>query len=267
VRQTARAGDVSVTIDPRGARIASLRWGERELLLAVPGADDDGPSFDEPGGSAEFHRRYRGGWDVLLPNAGEARTIGGVRHPFHGEAAWRRWTLRAEPRSVLADVVLRTAPLVVRRRVQIDEGGLSVSTEVRNTGAETARFTHAEHPAWSSLLLGDAATLVVGGHPVAFDAREGVSLFRDLPVEAGRYELRERPGGWGVGLSWDASVFPRLWVWQEHRATTGFPWWGSVDTAGIEPAARRYDDGMPPLSLSSGDSMTTTIRVDLLPGA
>ena len=40
---------------------------------------------------AEWLTRYTGGWPLLFPNGGDACTVDGVFHGFHGEASITPW--------------------------------------------------------------------------------------------------------------------------------------------------------------------------------
>ncbi|MFB9659941.1 hypothetical protein ACFQS3_09240 [Glycomyces mayteni] len=255
------AGDYTVDVDPVGARIASIRHAPTgtEFLLTVPwGGEDWSGAYQSANSNEEWHRRYAGGWHTLVPNAGDARTLDGIAHPFHGEAAWRRWqSVGADAASCELAVVLRTAPLTVRRRVEATGAGVRVTQTVANHGAADAAFTWVEHPAFGPALIGPDAVVTIGGDRVdaRFDAHSG---FQELRAK-GRGTAAIRNGRTAAVLAWDPEPFPYLYVWQEHRANTGFPWWGAADTIALEPASRPYEhDGGPlgPLVLAPGASMT-----------
>jgi hypothetical protein len=59
----------------------------------------------------------------------------------------------------------------------------------------------------------------------------------------GWYEI-VRPDGVGLRVEWDASVMPYLWFWQECGATSGYPWYGRVQTIGLEPFSSYPTDGL-----------------------
>jgi hypothetical protein len=39
----------------------------------------------------------------------------------------------------------------------------------------------------------------------------------------------------GFAMCWDASLFRYLWLWQEFRTGSGYPWWKRVHTVALEP--------------------------------
>jgi len=243
-----------------------------ELLLRTPWADEEWSGASAAASSnEEWHRRYAGGWHTLVPHAGDARTAGGVEHPFHGEAAWRRWrVVEQEAASCTLEVMLRTVPFTVRRRVRSTATGVDVRQTVTNLAARDVAFSWTEHPAFGAALIGPRSTLTIGGDPIetAFPADgEPHGAFQTVRAKGrGDVELRNDDAGTSAVLRWDPELFGYLHVWQEHRHTTGFPWWGLADAVALEPASRPYEaDGGPlgPLVLSGGDSLSATFELDL----
>jgi hypothetical protein len=64
----------------------------------------------------------------------------------------------------------------------------------------------------------------------------------DLPE--GRYALTRPDLGVGVAVEWDLDVMPYLWVWAEHGATTGYPWYGRHYNLGLEPFSSHPTGGL-----------------------
>ncbi|SDK55768.1 Galactose mutarotase [Glycomyces sambucus] len=266
------AGEYTVDVDPLGARIASVAHAPTgtEFLLTTPwGAEDWSGTYQFTGSNEEWHRRYAGGWHTLVPHAGDARTLDRVAHPFHGEAAWRRWRVTgADGDSCELEAVLRTAPLTVRRRVRATGTGVLVRQTVANHSGREAAFTWVEHPAFGPALIGPGTTVDIGGDRVDAHfpaAGEPHSAFQEVRAKGrGSVVIANADKGTAAVLTWDPEVFPYLFVWQEHRATTGFPWWGLADTIGLEPACRPYEsDGGPlgPLTLAPGASLTAEFEL------
>ncbi|MCK2213983.1 aldose 1-epimerase family protein [Actinomadura sp. ATCC 31491] len=70
------------------------------------------------------------------------------------------------------------------------------------------------------------------------------------------------PEGWyeisgdiSMRVSWDATVLPYLWLWQELGASTGYPWWGRVYTVGLEPFSSMPTDGLA-AAVANGTALT-----------
>lgn len=237
------SGATRVAVGDSGATITSVSTAGSELLWRAPWADEDWtdecPAADS---NAAWHARYPGGWHTLVPNAGDAVTVDGVAHPFHGEAAWRRWRLVArDEASCTHRIVLRTAPLVVRRRVEACSDGVLVTQEVTSYGADEVRFTWVEHPAFGPALVAPGARVTVGGRRLDVVVPGPDASYAGMAVaEAGAARIENPAGGLAAELSFDTAVFPVVQVWQEHRAGRGFPWWGAVDALAIEPSAAPY---------------------------
>lgn len=262
----------AVAVDPTGARVASLvhRATGTELLLRPPWEHEDwSAAYPSASSNEEWHRRYPGGWHTLLPHAGDARSVDGVQHPFHGEAAWRRWrVVGREATSCTLDVVLRTVPFAVRRRVRSTGTGVEVVQRIANLSSHDVAFTWTEHPAFAGALAEPGSTLSLGGDPVdvTFPASgETSGAFQTVRTKGrGDAELRNDDEGISVVLRWDPELFTHLHVWQEHR-TTGFPWWGLVNAIALEPACRVYDadDGaLGPLVLAGGAELTARFELE-----
>lgn len=239
---------LDVAVEPLGARISSIidRRTGTEFLLSTPWADEQWePIALSAGTSVEWHRRYPGGWHTLVPHAGDERTVAGVEHPFHGEASWRTWRLVEHDDAVCAhEVVLRTVPLRVTRRVSIEGPTVRVEQRVENLSPEPIDFTWTEHPALGPALIGPrtAVTTPAGRLDLAFpQSEQGVSGFRSLPVgDRGEATIADPDSGAFGRLRWDARLMPYLHVWQEHHATDGFPWWRTISAIALEPASRDY---------------------------
>ncbi|MFE5338624.1 hypothetical protein ACFQ80_00260 [Isoptericola sp. NPDC056578] len=272
LRLRSPGGEHAVEVDPTGARVASLVHTPTgtELLLRLPWEDEDwSGAFPSASSNEEWHRRYAGGWHTLVPHAGDARTVDGVQHPFHGEAAWRRWRVLAhDAGSCTLEVVLRTVPLTVRRTVRATAAGLEVEQRVANHAPRPVAFTWTEHPAFGGALAGPGSTVTLGGDPVeAAFPRDGEPSggFQSLRAKGrGDVELRNDAAGVAVVLRFDPDLFPHVHVWQEHRATAGFPWWGAVDAVALEPACRPYDpddDALGPLVLAGGAELAARFEI------
>ena len=91
--------ELRVTVNPKvgGTITAIIHLG---LGLSVLGEVPWDPVDAPIGGFAardEMHwlSRYTGGWPLLFPNGGDACTVDGVFHGFHGEASISPWKATA----------------------------------------------------------------------------------------------------------------------------------------------------------------------------
>ena len=261
-------GDVfSAEIEETGARIRSVvhRRTDRELLhRASWGSAPPLPRTE----AAELGwlRRFADGWNVLVPHAGDARVLGGVRHPFHGEAARRRWSLSGTRGTCRASVRLRSAGLELHRTVSTESRQLVVEQEIMNASDRAESFSWVEHPVFDAALLGETGSIRVGSSAIA-PAREGSVAFDDVAATAGVAEFDVPSLGGRLRLTWDRRVLPHAYVWQERRATAGFPWFLEADGFALEPASHpsgHPSEGLGPLRLEPGARMSAAFQLELL---
>jgi hypothetical protein len=242
--------------------------------------------------------RYRGGWQCVTPNAGNACVVAGDHHGFHGRASNDPWeVLEVEPfRAVLQ---WKGHGLQVTRTIGADAQGLAIRTDWTPTG-EIASLVALEHVALGLELLDPEVEIrLPAGHAYELSEQEGpVRAPEDAPHWPGAllldgsseiadrralHESRSRllavadlPDGWasvvnrgtgqGVRLEWNVRAQPHLWMWHEVR-TTGGPWRGQAEVLCIEPStvphslglARALDEGQATV-LRSGERFETTIR-------
>lgn len=274
IQLTSHNGAFSVSVDTMGARVSSIVHTATEtefLLRTLWGNEDWTGASSSKNTNEEWHRRYPGGWHTLLPHTGDARSIAGVEHPFHGEAAWRRWRLIEEDGvSCILEVVLRTVPFVVQRRVQATDSGIEVRQQVTNHSNGVIAFSWTEHPAFSDALIGPCSTVTIGGDAIeAVFPSDGAihGQFQTVPAMGrNKVELRNDEKGTAAVLCWDPELFPYLYIWQEHRKTLGFPWWGRMNTIALEPASRPYDSDtgvLGPLTLAPNSTLTASFSMEL----
>lgn len=238
-----RAEALSVLVDVVGARIASVVHvpSSVEFLLTTPWADEEWQgAFSAEQSSAEWHRRYPGGWHTLVPHAGDPRRVDGIDHPFHGEAAWRPWRVVAQDDTSLSlRIVLRTAPLSVERTVSIVAGRLNVRQVVRNMSSRPTSLSWTEHPAFGSALAAEQTRVTIGDTVVP--PVQGTSGLTTELTAIGVARIENPLTGAFARLTWDAGLLPYAHVWHEYSGHDSFPWWGQVRALAVEPASRPYD--------------------------
>ncbi|WP_460631033.1 hypothetical protein [Leifsonia lichenia] len=274
-RLTLRSSSTRAEVGVAGAAVLSLTdvATETEYLLRTPWADEDwSDDHPSPSTSETWHRRYPGGWHTLLPHAGEDRELGGVTHPFHGEAAWRRWRVEsADESSCTLGVLLRTVPLAVTRTVELVDGTLTVRQTVTNVSRGPVGITWTEHPVLGEVFVSPSTTVDLDGRRLDLVFPEGGSTgggFRTEPSGSrGSAVVRNPATGAFALLDWDQDLFPFAHVWQEH-GTEDYPWWGAVSGFAIEPATREYwpdGDALGPLIVEADADVTTrfTLQVGL----
>lgn len=271
-----RSAELLVRIDPRhGGEIldfVDLRTG-RQLLGRPPfgSAEPLAGDLDEKTWTAA----YRGGWQFLVPNAGNPCTVAGSRHGFHGRASNDPWDVEAVD-DASATLAWRGHGLEVERRLSVEEAALAVITEIR-APKQPAPFLAVEHvslglevldpevtidvpggvafelsesdgpaeppvdaTAWPEVLLLDGATERAGRWPLERE-RSRLLCVTDLPE--GRVAVRNSARGAGIELSWDRELMPHMWLWHEVRQYGG-PWRGHAETLVVEPASVPHTLGL-----------------------
>lgn len=261
------SADLSLRIDRLGARIRSIRHLPSSVeLLAQDGAADPSAA---PRTEIGWAQRFAGGWNVLLPHAGEERHVDGVHHEFHGEAARRNWTVeRSEGTTFRASLVLRTVPFALVRTIALDDEALVVSQRVQNLSDAVHRFAWVEHPAFAGRLFDRVPSVTVGTTRIAVAALGG-SGFSSAPVDSGGIRIAVEPLGGVLELTWDPSVLPHAHVWQERRGSAKAPWFGRVDSVALEPASHppgAPPAGLGPLVLHAGATVESSLTLRVLRG-
>jgi hypothetical protein len=273
--------EVDVDVDLGGGiRQVTVLPSGRRLLAETPWHTQCDATGPLPAGSdlSAWLERYRGGWQVLLPNVGPRGVVDGVAHGWHGEGSLNPFVVleQSERRATLVrDLV--AAPLRVTREIAVEDNRVSVTDEVHNDGAEEHRFLWQHHPAFGGDLLDGPVRL---RHAASADAVDDVgapasslSLVPDLPRDAwAALEQTSGPGSerLAIVLAWEQAVFPLLWVWRETGADPGPPWFGRLRAVGLEPAQHWPATGLEgidgrthgdPTVLEAGRSRRTTVRL------
>lgn len=269
------SGAVALRIDPRhGGEVLDLldlRTG-RQLLGRPPFASDEPRSgeLDE----TTWTRSYRGGWQLLVPNGGNACVVDGVAHGFHGRASTDPWEVveHAGEAATLAwsghdlhverDFVLRDDTVIVRSAITaerstalvwVEHVGLGLelldpAVEIEIPGGiayEVDEVTGPPEPPvdaahWPYLRLLDG-TLERADRPELRTPRSRLLIVAS--VQEGRVAVHNRDRGQGVELRWDTGWLPHMWMWHEVR-TSGGPWRALAETLILEPASVPHPLGL-----------------------
>jgi hypothetical protein len=271
-----RSRDLAVRVDEaHGGEILNfidLRTG-RQLLGRPPfvSAPPKSGDLDE----AEWTAAYRGGWQLLLPNAGSACEVNGTVHGFHGRASNDLWTVEAQDKRSVT-LAWSGHGLRATRRLELADECLSVEVEVAAID-ERVPLVLTEHIALGLELLDPEVEIELpGGRAFELDEATGpaeppadaaswpeVRLLDGSTERADRWSLvRERsrlycvsepPSGravvWnparrqGLELSWDVAVLPHVWIWHEVR-TYGGPWARQAELLVVEPSSVPHTLGL-----------------------
>jgi hypothetical protein len=267
--------EVSLALDPgHGAEVLELieRRSGAQLLGRPPfrPAAPRGGDLDEETWIAS----YRGGWQIVAPNAGNPCVVGGHRHGFHGRASvdpwevlecnatsarlgWRGHGIELSRQIALSGSTVHVdlrwtalkeaAPMVVVEHICLGRALLSPEVEI---DLEARAFelsepsgpprTPDEAPGWPEVLLLDGTIESAGRWPIDRRRARFISL-TDFARPSIRVTNPARD--LGVTLTWDASRLPGAWVWHESRASGGI-WSNAAELLAIEPASVPHSLGL-----------------------
>jgi hypothetical protein len=263
-------------LDPRhGAEILDLVHlpSGRQLLGRPPfgSGEPAAGDLDEDAWTAG----YRGGWQVLLPNAGNACVLGGRRHGFHGRASndpwavselgddfallsWRGHDLEVERRVTLSDdactvevqarAVEERVPLVAVEHVALGLELLDPAVEIELPPGRAFELSEttgpaeppADAPRWPEVLRLDGSHERGDRWPLT-DPRSLLVCVADLPE--GRATVRNPTRGVSLELTWETEWLRHVWLWHEVR-TYGGPWRGQAELLVVEPATVPHPLGL-----------------------
>ena len=238
---------------------------------------------------------YAGGWQTLFPNGGDANLYKGAQLSYHGEASMRAWDWHIIADSPdRAEVQLHTrllrTPWSIERFMRLDADSpiLHIRERVTNHAGTEMDCMWSHHPAFgapfidqhcrvdigSSSLMADpeyagfanplqpgerynfpmAAGVDMSRQPSQNEARDLIAYFTDF--DAGWYGITNTRLGLGVGLVWDAALFPYAWYWQEMHATPVFPFYTNCYVMAIEPASSIPGYGLSDVIRRNGSHLT-----------
>ena len=238
------------------------------------------PARDEP----EWLTRYTGGWPLLFPNAGDACTVDGVFHGFHGEASVSPWDVVSSTATTLVlERTFTALPARMRRTITVTGDTLTIDEALSFAGHEPIDVMWGHHPSFGSDLLDGPIEISSGAKRMTFEPAyappQGADLMRSTsPLASLAYlegfaepwaMIRRRDDAIAVHLSWDGARFPSAWLWHELEGTSAPPYAGRTRLIAIEPSttpcalglAEAKRRGAPLLRLEPGRSYTAHIAL------
>jgi galactose mutarotase-like enzyme len=280
---------LTVAVNPEvGGAITGVRHRATGLSVLgdVPWSPVDAPlpglaARDEP----EWLTRYTGGWPLLFPNGGDACTVDGVFHGFHGEASVAPWTVTTrQPGGLVIERHFHALPLFMRRSMTLFGETLTISETVSCTGPSPVEVMWGHHPTFGSALLDGAVEITSGAaeinvEPAFAPQPASADLLRPAAPLASVAYLQGFASAWAairrlddaiaILLRWDARHFPCAWLWHELEATEAAPWCGRTRLIAIEPnttpcalgLAEAKRRGLPLLRLEPGHDVSTEISL------
>ncbi len=299
-----RTDRIVIDIDiSRGAEITRLveRRTGVDVLMRTPWADEalrrrPVPLIEDPYDSErEWTASYAGGWQTLVPHAGDAEEIDGVVRQYHGEGSIVPWTLDhvGEDRAS-AHVQLSSVPLHVTRTITLDGVTVEVSDVLTNAASRTVSYDYQSHPAFGAPFLDAGCRIELAAAAYVSDPRlslgevpagarvhwphagpeglldlstvpdsgSGVFRFGWLEDVQDRTVTITNPSlGLAATLEWNEPLRDRAWLWLDAGARTDAPWDGRSYALAIEPSTRATVRDRPSPQLAPGASHTFTTRL------
>jgi hypothetical protein len=260
-----RDGTIVLTIAPdRGAEVRSLEVSGTELLYRPPW--EPAPLPDGPLAADAWERSWHGGWQLLWPSAGAACAVDGVEHGFHGAGSIAPFSV-AECDRQQATLRCEIDGLRCERRYDVRDGRVRAATRFANGSERTIPLVLVEHLILGGCLAAEGTSIELAGGQIIEQAWDGSALpggddwpwlgsadlsvlpatsshfvvVRDLPAGEARIE---GPGGIALGVRFDRSAYPHLWLWEERLGATAEPWSGRGECLAVEPSSVPSTDGL-----------------------
>lgn len=252
--------------------LGSVPWEPVDLPLESGAAPDE----------ATWLTRFTGGWPLLFPNGGDACTVDGAFHGFHGEASISSWEATWRDSTIRLERRFATVPVRMRRSIAVEGDLVTVRETAELKGDRPVQVVWTHHPTFGSDLLAGACEIRTGARTVTVDEsfdppanplrpgatgawpkvpgkRGVVDLGLPLgdresePIAALAYlqdfekpwmSIRRVDGAVAATLSWDIGVFPCAWLWIELGGTLDAPWAGRARLIGLEPSSTPRAGGL-----------------------
>jgi hypothetical protein len=280
---TLKSGDLELVLDPGfGGDILSIKTlpNTEELLLRTPWADRaedviagrQTPFSLDP--VAHWMEHYRGGWQMITPNAGDPRKIHGAAVGFHGEAAISQWTIvESTLESVRISLDLISIPVRVERVISLANNEISITDQITNLSGVDLEFDYSSHPAFGGSLLDGEVSIETSATKFTLDeesesvhgasgsthqwplikSENGKTLdVSKLPTHGSNlwvfgwlsefdgpkwYRISNKEKNLSFEMRWESEYLDFAWFWLEFNSSQGFPWFGRVRTFAIEPSS------------------------------
>lgn len=256
-------GRIAARVNPqRGAVISSITIDGVEVLAQMPWAPEPLPVLpDEPA----WVGAWSGGWNVLLPNAGQASHATPTPQGFHGSASVSPWAL-VHHTDQEVHLTWSEGGLLCSRTVALEGPEVRATSTLRNVGDAVWPIVVTEHAILGAALLTQPAHLVIEDPAIlnllAYDGRPTREPEQPWPGDRwnvvdsasharvaaargiGERGVRVDSGDLSVQITWSTGTLPYAWIWQEQGVSPEPPWNGQVHALGIEPSTCPHGAGV-----------------------
>lgn len=261
-------GGISARVLPdEGGVLLDLLVQGRPVLTTTPWSSGVQPAPVPATDEASWVERWRGGWQLCFPTAGQPNSAAAVPEGFHGVASQAPWLEVARTDDTVALGWADRDGLSAERLWRLTDEGVAVATRVHNAGPESRVLVIAEHLVLGGDVLAGPLSLDVPptallrpldyaglpeGSPVTWPgdpADRWTAVDRATPARVtGLMGVRpQRIGAHGahveVLVEWRGETLPHALLWQELGVSTEHPWNGQVHALGIEPTSTPHGAG------------------------
>ena len=186
---------------------------------------------------------------------------------------WELLCDTAEEIAVALTCALVRFPLTIRKEIRLfaDQKKIDFRETLHNAAAEPLPVMWGQHPAYGAPFV-EAGTRIwmqaeellacgqdysqasvfptdsLHGWPLAqtlageqkdlsrlmSEDLERTELFHVTRLREPWYAITNPRLGLGLGLTWDAAVFPHVWVWHGFAGAQGYPFWGNAHALAVE---------------------------------
>lgn len=290
-------GSISARVLPdEGGVLIDLLVGDRPVLAATPWARSvaAGSVVPPPQPAAseyDWVARWRGGWQLCFPSAGQPNPDALHTESFHGAASQAPWVELARTANTVTLGWADRHGLSAEREWSLTNDGVAVTTRVLNGGNESRVLAIAEHLILGGDVLGPTSTLdvpsgtllrpldyagVPEGKPHSWPgdpADRWATVDEHTParvtglVDVRPQRIRLHGPHVEVVVEWQGSALPHALLWQELGVSTEHPWNGHVVALGIEPtstphgAGTALDDSL--VTLAAGGTLEWSVSLSV----
>jgi hypothetical protein len=263
-----RGGVSARVLADEGGALVELTIDGRPVLTSTPWAPPATAPEAPAVGEADWVARWRGGWQLCFPTAGQPDPTARIPQSFHGTASQTRWTITEQTEE---SVRLRWSDeqgITADREWRLTEQGAAARTTVTNAGSHSRRLGIAEHlilggdvlsgpltievPPDSGLQALDYAGLPLGS-PVSWpgetserwgilDASTPARVCGIISPEPRRIAVHGSHGS--ATVCWRGDALTHALLWEELGVSTDPPWNGRVRALGIEPSTAPHGAGL-----------------------
>jgi len=261
-------GGISAKVLPNeGGVLLDLLVDGRPVLAATPWGGSVVPAPMPAESEQQWVERWRGGWQLCFPTAGQPNPDAAIAEGFHGVASQAPWVERGCTADTVSLEWADRAGLRAERDWRLTDDGIAVTARVRNAGNETRVLVIAEHLILGGDVLGGPLELTVppgtllrpldyaglpDGDPLpwpgdpaerwtSIDERTPARVTGLATVRPQRIAVRG-PHVEAV-VEWRGSALPHALLWEELGVSIEHPWNGHVVALGIEPTSTPHGAG------------------------